>query len=155
MNDKQKIEFKNSLKEKALAILHERVDHAMAAMDEAQRAANSVEKSTVGDKHETSRSMALLDREIHARQLDAAQKDLALVQHLDVSLFSKNVQAGSFVEADNGNYFFLTGLGSLDTELGKVFFLSINSPIGKLFHEKKSGESVLFNGKTISIKTVF
>jgi hypothetical protein len=155
MTDKEKIIFKTALKERAIAILHERVEHALAAMDEAQLAANSVEKSTVGDKHETSRSMALLDREIHARQLESAQKELSFVQHIEVTLFNPVVAAGSYVETDNGNYFFLAGLGSIDTQHGKIFFLSVNSPIGKIFTSRKAGDKVDFNGKSILIRNVF
>ncbi len=155
MTEKEKLHLKLSLKEVALTLLHERVDHASAAMDEAQHAANSEDKSTVGDKHETSRSMALLDREIHARQLDSAQKDLSYAQQTDVTIIYSSVSAGSYVETDSGSYFFLTGLGIQDTEFGKIFFISINSPIGKIFASKKSGDDVVFNGKKIKLKEVF
>ena len=155
MSEKDKLELKISLKDKALSILHERVNHASSAMEEAQLAANSEDKSTVGDKHETSRSMALLDREIHARQLDSASKDLSNAIHSDVSTIHNVITTGTYVETNNGNYFFLTGIGSLDTESGKIFFLSINSPIGQLFLNKKKNDEVTFNGKKILIGDVF
>lgn len=155
MTDKEKILLKTSLKETAISRLQERVLHASTAMAEAQLAANSEDKSTVGDKHETSRSMALLDREIHARQLDAAHKDLTIAQHTEVNNLFPSINAGTFVETDNGNYFFLTGIGSIQTDYGTIFFLSINSPIGKLFLSKKTGDVVFFNGKNIRIENVF
>jgi transcription elongation GreA/GreB family factor len=155
MTDSEKILFKNQLKAKALQILNDRIGHSSSSMNEAQEAANSEDKSTVGDKHETSRSMALIDRELHARQLDAARKDLLYAQQTDVDSLHKVISPGSFFETSAGKYFLLTGLGSIDTAYGNIFYLSVNSPIGKAFHGKKTGDRLLFNGKEYIIESVF
>lgn len=155
MNDKEKIILKKLLKEKASQILHARIDTALAAMSEAQLAANEEGKSSVGDKYETSRAMAQIDRDIHARQLESAQKELNFIQHVDVSLFCKQVEIGAYVNTENGKYFFLTGLGSVDLDDEKIIFLSISSPIGKIFLGKKEGDKVNFNGKEIIIREMF
>jgi transcription elongation GreA/GreB family factor len=151
----EKIVFKSKLKAMAETVLSERIHHSNQAMVEAQQAANNEDKSTVGDKHETSRAMAMLDREIHARQLDAAQKEMTVIHQTDVDQIFPEIQSGSFVLTDTGNYFFLVGLGPVDTATGKIIFLSINSPIGKVFANKKTGDLVIFNGKTIQITGVF
>ena len=155
MNDTAKIELKKLLKEKASEILHTRIETSSAAMKEAQFAANEEGKSSVGDKYETSRAMAQIDRDIHARQLESAQKDLTFIQYINVSLFCKKVEVGAFVEADNGKYFFLTGLGPVEVNGEKIFFLSISSPIGKNFSGKQAGDKVNFNGKEIVIKELY
>ena len=155
MTDKEKIEWKILLKEKAIEILHERIEHSTAAMSQAQAAANEVEKSSVGDKYETSRSMAQMDRDIHAKQLESAQKEFSFIQHIDVSLFYNKVEPGAYVITENGNYFFLAGLGVVEVKNEKIFFLSINSPIGKAFTDKKKGENLIFNNKEIGIADVF
>lgn len=155
MNDKEKIELKKRLRDKAIEILQQRIDHANESMNEAQRAANSEDKRSVGDKYETARAMALNDRDIHARQLESAQKDLSFVQQIDVTLLHTHIDVGSCAETDNGKYFFLTGLGPIDVGNEKVYFLSISSPVGKHMTGKMTGDRVHFNGKEITIKIVY
>jgi hypothetical protein len=155
MNEKEKIELKKALKQRAVDILHERIEASSIAMSEAQNAANDEGKSSVGDKYQTGRAMAHIDRDIHARQLDTAQKELSFIQKVDISLFCKKIDLGAFAETSEGNYFFLTGLGVIDFNNEKIFYLSINSPIGKNLSGKTADEKVSFNGKDILIKNVF
>lgn len=155
MSDEEKIELKKSLKDKAIEILQERIDTSFDAMREAQLSANDEGKSSVGDKYETSRAMAHIDRDIHARQLESAQKDLSFIQQIDVTLFCKKVDIGAFVVSDSGKYIFLSGLGPIDFKGEKIIFLSINSPIGKIFLNKIKGDSVKFNNKEIVIRELF
>lgn len=155
MNDKGKISLKIKLKEKASEILQKRIETSSLAMNEAQLSANEEGKSSVGDKYETSRAMAQIDVDIHARQLEMAQKDLNFIQQVDVTFFSKKVEVGAVVDSGNGKYFFLTGLGLVELDQEKYFFLSINSPIGRAFLGKKVGDKVNFNGKEILIKELF
>ena len=155
MNDIEKINFKLKLRQKAHEIFHSRIETATSAMSEAQVSANEEGKSSVGDKYETSRAMAQIERDIHARQLENAQKELNFIQHVDVSLFYKKVEPGAFVEGENEKYFFLTGLGPVEIDEEKIIFLSINSPIGKTFLGKKAGDKINFNGREILIKDVY
>lgn len=155
LTDKEKINFKNALKNKAALILNERVETSLAAMNEAQSSANEEGKSSAGDKYETSRAMAQIDRDIHARQLESARKELTLVQNADVSVFHNRIGFGSYVEASNGKYFFLAGIGAVSFENQFIFFLSISSPVGKSFSGKATGEKVVFNGNEIIIENVF
>ena len=155
MNEKEKTDLKKLLKDKAITILQERIHSSSQAMKEAQLAANDEGKSSVGDKYQTARAMAHIDRDIHARQLETAQKELAFIQKTDVSLFCKIIEVGAFVETNSGKYFFLLGLGPIEIVNEKIFFLSISSPIGKSFSGKEAGDMVIFNGKEFLIKNVF
>ena len=155
MNDKEKLNLKIQLKEKAGQILQSRIYTSLNAMQEAQHAANEEGKSSVGDKYETSRAMAQIDRDIHARQLEIAQKELSFLQQVDINHFCNKVEVGAYVHSNQGKYFFLIGLGPLEIDNQKIVFLSINSPIGKIFLEKKVGDRVIFNGKEILINEVF
>lgn len=155
MKEKEKIDLKKLLKNKALEIIQERINHSANAMNLAQAAANESEKSTAGDKYETSRAMALIDRDIHAKQLESAQKDLSFITQVDVTISRSEIEAGAIAETDSGSYFFLTGLGQMDVENEKIFYLSLASPLGKSFSGKRSGESVTFNDKVINIEDVY
>jgi transcription elongation GreA/GreB family factor len=155
MNDSEKIKLKIELKQKAIEILRARIDASAMAVHEAQAAANEEGRSSVGDKYETGRAMAHIDRDIHARQLDAAQKELAFIQNADVKYFSKEIKTGAFAETNQGKYFFLCGLGSVDFNNEKIFYLSINSPIGQCLQGKATGDKVPFSGREINILSVF
>jgi hypothetical protein len=123
-------------------------------MNAAQSAANEGEKSSVGDKYETSRSMALIDRDIHARQLESAQKELTFIQHTDITLLHQQIETGAFAKTSEGDYFFLIGLGPVEHEGKKIYFLSMASPLGKIMNGKRAGEICEFNGKRIGIVDV-
>lgn len=155
MNNTEKILLKEKLLQKAVEILQERIEASSLAMSEAQAAANDEEKKSVGDKHETARAMALIDRDIHARQLDTAQKDLAFIQQADVKTIHTKIGIGSFVKADDQKYFFLTGLGLLEINGARVFYISVNSPLGKSFSGKQEGSKIIFNEKEFVIQEIF
>ncbi len=155
MNDKEILELKNILKEKAAQILQSRINTSSNAMQEAQNAANEEGKSSVGDKYETSRALAQIDRDIHARQLETAQKELSYLQQVDMNHFCNKVEAGAYVYSNQEKYFFLIGLGPVEINNEKIVFLSISSPIGKIFFGKKAGDKIIFNNKEILIKEIF
>ena len=155
MNDKEKLEYKILSKEKAVQILQSRINTSSDAMLEAQQAANEEGKSSVGDKYETSRAMAQIDRDIHARQLETAQKELSFLQQVDINRFCNKVEVGAYVYSNQEKYFFLIGLGPVEIKNEKIVFLSISSPIGKTLLGKKAGDKVTFNGNEILIKEVF
>lgn len=155
MNDKEKLDLKIGLKQKAAKILQSRINTSLEAMQEAQQAANEEGKSSVGDKYETSRAMAQIDRDIHARQLETTQKELSFLQQVDINHFCNKVEVGAYVHSNQEKYFFLIGLGPLEINNEKIIFLSISSPIGKIFFGKNVGDKVTFNGKELLIKEVF
>jgi transcription elongation GreA/GreB family factor len=155
MTDAEKLSFKEVLKSRASDILHERINASTRAMNEAQSAAAEEGKSSVGDKYETSRAMAQIDRDIHAKQLESAQKELTLVQQTDVGRLCMQVEKGAFVETDNGNFFLLAGLGGVDDQNEKIYFLSIQSPLGKVLSGKKTNNTAVFNNKAIKILNLF
>ncbi len=155
MNDKEKLDIKIRLKEKANQILQLRIQTSSVAMQEAQHAANEEGKSSVGDKYETSRAMAQIDRDIHARQLETAQKELSFLQQVDINQFCSMVEVGAYVHSNQEKYFFLIGLGPVEINNEKIIFLSISSPIGKIFLGKKAGDKVTFNDKELLIEEVF
>ena len=155
MTDKQKRDFKIKLKEKALEILTKRNDASVSAMTEAQLTANEEGKSSVGDKYETGRAMAQIERDIHAKQVETVQREIAIVQQTNINGIFESVQTGAFLKTKTDDYFFIAGLGAVDVGKSKIFFLSINSPIGKNLAGSKAGDVVEFNGKKIFIEEIF
>ncbi len=119
----------------------------------AQEAANSEDKSSAGDKYETSRAMGHLDRDMYAKQLSEANRELHFFQKIN---FEKNghIIIGSLVLTTHKNYFIAAGIGILKIGNTEVITLSANAPLGKLLLGKKSGDDVQFMQNTFRITDI-
>ncbi|TNE82395.1 MAG: 3-oxoacyl-ACP synthase [Bacteroidetes bacterium] len=137
----------------AKQVLADRIQHAEKAMKRAQEAANSEEKSSAGDKYETARAMGQLERDMHARQLDQALKEMQMLERLPAAS-GESIQNGSLVQTSNGAYFLSIGLGKLEFGKENCILLSAASPLGKLFIGKKAGEEINWNKETITIEAI-
>jgi hypothetical protein len=151
--------MKNDLKKKLLdhckTVLTKRIESAKKAMEQSQEAANSEGKSSAGDKYETSRAMGQLDRDMNARQLEEAQRDLAFVNSIQADSVFNSVQIGS-VAITEKNYFFISiGLGTTTADNKDIILLSAASPVAKMMEGKKAGESFIQNGQSIRIVDVY
>jgi hypothetical protein len=136
--------------------IQQRIDAALLAMDNAQSAANSEEKSSAGDKYETGRAMSHLEKDMHARQLVANQHELAALTSVDCTTrLHVIVDAGSVVVCDEVKFFIAAGLGKMLFEGETILALSPNAPVAKLLLRKVAGSSFLFNNKIVFIKEVF
>jgi transcription elongation GreA/GreB family factor len=144
-------------KEKILAackeLLMQRIATAEQAMKAAQEASNSEDKSSAGDKYETARAMGQLDRDMNARQLAQAQKELAELVKISLLPFT-TVKTGALVHCDTATYFIATGLGPVTIEGQQVVVLSPLSPLARLMAGKSAGDSFLFNQKLTTIRNV-
>lgn len=125
-------------------ILQTRVNNAEHAMKASQEAANGEEKSSAGDKYETSRAMGHRDRDMYARQMVEANTELNRIGSVNLET-SKLVKTGSLVCTKTAMYFILTGIGKLTYQQNEVMVLSPLSPLARLFIGKKAGETFVFN----------
>ena len=145
MTRAEKIAFKHTLKQAGLAIIEQRIAAARSLMDDAQQAANGEEKSSAGDKYETSRAMGHLQKDMHARQLAEQAKELAALHAVNVDLLYDTVATGAVIESEKAAFFVAAGLGKL-TIAGKiVFFLSPQAPLAQQLQHKKAGDHFVFN----------
>lgn len=155
MSPEEKLQFKFHLKAFAEKILQDRLDVASAAMQSAQESANSEGKSSAGDKYETARAMGQLDRDMNARQMEEARKELSFLHSIEIDKLHPKVKTGSFVRTSKGDFFIGTGLGILDVDGQKIGFLSPASPMASALAKYKKGERVKFNNTGIDILEVF
>lgn len=130
---------KQRLKAWAEALIQARVTAARAAMDEAQAAANSEEKSSAGDKYETGRAMGHLQKEMHARQLAEALGDLAALHAVPTQAMTA-CALGALVETAQARLFISIGLGKQVVDGEPVIFLSPMAPLAKQLMGKRPGE---------------
>lgn len=155
LSSSEKLLFKQELKSACLEILAQRIATAEHAMQQAQDSANSDEKSSAGDKHETGRAMGQIDSEMNARQLSEAQKELIIVQAISTENICEKVISGCVVVCKDFLFYISMGLGSHVMNGKKVMLLSPKAPIAGFLMNKKAGDKFSFNGKQVEIQEVF
>jgi hypothetical protein len=155
MTDSEKIAFKNRLKQIGQAIIEQRINAARIAIDNAQQSANNEEKSSAGDKYETSRAMNHLEKDMHARQLAENLKELSVLHAVDTGHIHNEVSNGSFIVCRGVSFFIAAGLGKQLVDDQIVLFLSPHAPVAKLVLHKKTGDSFVFNGQYTAIEDVY
>lgn len=140
--------------EQCRAHVQQRIETARQAMEAAQESANSESKSSAGDKYETGRAMAQLERDRYAQQLDGA---LTLEQELARINSEKEystVQPGSLVTTNRGTFFISISAGKLRVDNKDIFAVSPASPVGVALAGRRAGEEVMFNKMVYTIISV-
>lgn len=155
MKSKSSVALKQQLLELCQQAQAQRVEYARKAMEDAQQSANQEERSTAGDKYDTSRAMSQNVRDMNAKQWQEGLKDMALLQQINPEPVSAHVRLGSVVKTTIGNYFIAISGGPYTIGKEKYFSVSPASPIGELLLSKKTGESFVFRDKQILIAEVF
>lgn len=147
-------ELKAKLHQYCLDRINQQIANAQHAMEEAQKAANDETKSSAGDKFETGRAMMQRERDKNARQLSQS-KALALeLQQIQMDKNYTTIQQGSIIKTDKGIFYFAIGFGKVSLDDTSYFIISLKSPLGKLFHHKKVGDTVMFNKLSYYIETI-
>jgi hypothetical protein len=137
--------------EECCTLLEARVQAAAQAMHAAQEATLGEDKSSAGDKYETSRAMGHLDRNMNAKQMVIAKDELQVLHRLAGSERKNSVQAGALVSSTAGLYFLGAGLGSITVDGQVVITLSANSPLAAALRGKVTGDQVNFMSREITI----
>lgn len=123
-------------------------------MEAAQEAANSESKSSAGDKYETGRAMAQLERDRHAQLLAEAQKIERELTQLNVDKTYETVQPGSLVVTNRGLFFISIGAGKLTVDGVDYFAVSAASPIASALVGRKAKETITFNKMVYQVMEV-
>lgn len=155
MTDHQKIEVKNSLKEACYTIFEQRISTVKSAIHEAQQAANAEEKSSAGDKYETSRAMGHLEKDMHARQLSEHLKELASLHAVNVNILYTTPSTGALVQCRRISFFIASGLGKQSVDGNNIIFVSPHAPLAKSLFLKTKGENFIFNGLEDTIVDIY
>ena len=137
------------------SLLEERMMVAWNAMQAAQASANDQEKSSAGDKYETSRSMGQLDRNMHARQYEQVRQERLLLEKIAESETTQRSAVGSLLETSAGWFFIAVSLGAVKIEDETVLAVSSSSPVGASLLGKEAGSTFEFMKKQHRILAVF
>lgn len=131
-----------------------KIDSLQSAIEDNRKALSDNTKSSVGDKHETSRAMAQLEQEKLGKQLQEQQSILASLKQIDPNSQNETIQFGSLFELPNGWFFLSVGIGRVEFEGQSIFCLTAGSPLGQQVLNKKEGDSVLLAGKEVELKSI-
>lgn len=145
---------KQVLFERCQQYVAQRIETAKTAMEAAQAAANEESKSSAGDKYETGRAMAQIERDRHAQQLAEALKLQQELARIDVGKTHSTAQPGSLVITSQGNFFIAISAGKITLDQTDYFAVSAASPIGARLNHAKPNDEVVFNGKPMQILTI-
>ncbi|MVM31541.1 3-oxoacyl-ACP synthase [Spirosoma sp. HMF4905] len=124
-------------------------------MEDAQEAANSESKSSAGDKYETGRAMAQLERDRNAQLLAEAQKLGQELARLNIEKKYDTAQSGSMVITNRGSFFISMSAGKLTVDGRDYFAISAASPIAGALAGRKAGDETTFNKITYQVLEVY
>ena len=137
-----------------IEILSERVEHAENAMKASQHDSNSETKSSAGDKYETGRAMAQLDKERHARRHSVALDTLYQLKAVGAQEPTETVSLGSLVETNIGTYFITIGMGSIDLDGEQYHVISKDSPIGQQLLGMEEDDEFIFRSQEVIVLAI-
>lgn len=147
-------EIKKELVEHCLALVQQRIDNASQAMQAAQESANMEEKSSAGDKYETGRAMAQLERDKAARQLNEAMMLKSALTSIKLKSSTLQVSVGSLVTTDHNHFFIAISLGKLSAANHDFFVIAPATPIGRLLKGLRVGNKFTFNNQAHTIREI-
>ncbi|MDB5156930.1 MAG: 3-oxoacyl-ACP synthase [Mucilaginibacter sp.] len=127
---------------------------AQQGIDEAQQASKDDTKSSAGDKYETGRAMMQQETDRNMAQLNEANKLKVALNSIATTTESKQVENGSIVITNNGNFYLAISAGVLTVDGESYFAISSASPIGLKLKGLKAGDQFILNGKDYKITSV-
>ncbi len=145
---------KKTLFEACKNMLLQRIADGEKAMLDAQEAANSEEKSSMGDKYETGRAMSQLARDMSAKQVFENKQELTNLLKLENTKTDKTIVQGSVVMANGKVFYIAVGLGVIDFNGMQVTVLSPKAPLAQLMLGKKVGDVLELNKKQFAIEQI-
>jgi len=155
MTNSEKIKFKELLKKECCFVLKKRSINSNSAMQDSQESANNQEKSSAGDKYETSRAMGQIDRDMYAYQLLEAEKDMNIITNLEIDKINQVIKPGSVFEINSQLIFVAIGLGTILVNNISVLVISYKSPLYEQLKFKSVGDLVFFKNENHQIETIF
>lgn len=132
----------------------QRIETARQALNHAQESAKAEEKSSAGDKYETGRAMAHLEREKALEQLNEAIKLRSALEKVIQIDGSDRVSLGSIVFTDTHNFYLAISAGKLNYEGVEFVALAPASPLGAILLGRQKGDRFIFNKQTLVITEI-
>ena len=147
------LEFKLRLAEYGREIIEERIFSLQAELAYLDEGLAEDTKSSAGDKYETSREMANLERQKLLERLALNRKSLTFLTSLSLHKFDK-VQVGSLVRTDSDYLFISISLGVIEFEGNKILFISPGAPLAQALIGCRQDDLIDFNQRKYQIREI-
>lgn len=147
-------ELKQKLYQHCQRWVDDRVKLAQETIQLAQESSNEETKSSAGDKYETARAMAQLEKEKGSMQLAEAIKLKKAMQAFSQSAQSSNIELGSLVKANKSWYYISISAGEVSLDGIPCICISPVSPLGATMIGLSAGDYFTFNKQKVIIVEV-
>lgn len=148
MEQQELLKLKAKLLEACQAQIQSKLDQLDEAMHQLQDDANQETKSTAGDKYETARAMAMLEKENLGKQHVSFAQQYRILKGLTPALNNTPARIGSLVCTQSGLLFYLSvSIGELIIAGRSCIVISPASPLGKLLVGKSVGDQFAFRNE--------
>ena len=146
--------IKSNIKSELLSQLELKIQDISNAITSLIESRDADNKSSAGDKHETSRAKIQTEIDQLSKQLSHIQKQKNNLSAIDTHQTHNVANVGSLIKTDKGYFFISIGWGRIQIQDGIYFVVSIASPIGRLLKDKKKGDSIQFRNMSYDILSV-
>jgi len=146
--------IKHTIIVKVSAFLNDKLKDLNAMMDDLNEASKNETKSTVGDKHETSKAMMHLEQEKLGSQIKEIEFQIKEFNAINFTTVTNNVVLGSLVKTTKGYFFIAAATGKMQIDDKTIFAISNKSPLGLKLMGLKENESIEFNKTNYTIKSI-
>lgn len=147
--------LKSAIHEALTYVLLQKHKELMSIQTDASDGKSNDAKSSAGDKHEVGVAMVQLEQEKLGKQVQIIEEQLTLLSRIDLSKNHVKISLGSLVLCEHQWYYFSIGHGLLQVENEAVFCLNPQAPLGREMLGKVKGESVSFQGRKMTIQSIF
>ena len=124
--------------------LNEKLNSIQFLISSAIESRDSDSKSSVGDKHETSRAKIQSDIDNYLKQKLNIIEKLKVLGAININQKNNKIENGALVETNVGFFFIAIGIGRWTVNSEQLFVISLASPIGKLLKDKVVSSSFTF-----------
>ncbi len=146
--------FKEKLLNHCKATLRRKIELIAFTMDEINGSMENETKSSLGDKHETSRARMQSELEKLSWQMDELKGQSALLNKIDLAVTTDKISNQNLVRSNRGLFFLAIPLGKVDLDGTNVFVISSVSPLGKKLIGLKLGDEITMNELVYKIEEI-
>ena len=146
--------FKQKVYNQCIHLIDENINSLQNNLNELTEGLKNDSKSSAGDKHETSISMAQIEQEKIRKQLNDSLQNKSILEKIDIEITPVHIVKGSLVKANSMYLFISIALGKVIIDTKNVMILSPQSPLGIKLMGKKINETVEINGVEYFIESI-
>jgi hypothetical protein len=137
-----------------IKLVNAKIDVSKTLIESAQESASGETKSTAGDKHETARAMAMLEKDKASQQLQTNMMQLKLLDQISPKKLNTTPELGALIMAENCYFYLSIGLGKCLVNNQEVYVVSPASRVGRVLMGLKPNDTFLFNKLKLTVITV-